>query len=315
MQNQLPKLVTEPDPDGAGPGFRITRETRYDAPFGRVLGTNVNNGTWTCIAYDQRGRVTSSRDSAGSTTTTTYLADSTTTSFIDSDGLQHNTTQYTDRLGRPTTYVDTRGSGSTTNGWITRTAYDQAGRVAATYRQTIVNGASGAETLLATNAFGGVSDGDGLNQTISTTEYTAGANSPRTTGFEYDAAGRQFRSTLPGPTGAANGLQTKSTFDPNSGASQTLKHTTNGGGTVLSGWTYARSAGGRITHEIGQGRDRAFFYDGAGRLTQANDGGVSRNYAYDKDSNRCAGSSMTTQIASPPVPTRPPTPMTRAAIR
>jgi RHS repeat-associated protein len=53
---------------------------------------------------------------------------------------------------------------------------------------------------------------------------------------------------------------------------------------------YLHSLGGRVTREIVNGvttRQRDFTYDGAGRLVTTVEGGTTRRYAYDANSNRC----------------------------
>jgi RHS repeat-associated protein len=56
-QGGFMKLKTEPDPDGTGSKTPRTTETIYD-DAGRVVATRYNTDSWTCTAYDTRGRVT-----------------------------------------------------------------------------------------------------------------------------------------------------------------------------------------------------------------------------------------------------------------
>jgi RHS repeat-associated protein len=243
----------------------ITKKMVYDG-FGRVAGMKVGtDANWSCVTYDGRGRITSAADRDLIVTTMNYATvNQVTASYTDSSGLARTTIAKMDLLGRPISYTDELGT-------VSRTVYDQAGRVTGTYRTF----AGQTETALTTIAY------DDSSRPTSQTEYASGTG--RTTTFGYDSAGRLQTTT------AANGVVTTATYDPNSGT-VTGRSNKQGGTTEISPWTYTLSPAGRISTETTTGRTRAFTYDAAGRLTQTNEnsGATVRNYAYDANSNRCA---------------------------
>lgn len=259
-QGGLLKQITEADPDGAGVASPIVRQFLYDAR-GRTAGSRVvGDSRWKCTAYDARGRVTASTDRAGATTTFTYPSNSPETAsatFPDSAGTFRSTSSRTDLVGRGVSYTDEHGT-------VTRRTYDQVGRPTGEYRTL----SGGSETTVQTFAY------DGVGRPASTTEHLSG--SPRTTTYGYDSAGRPTTTTRP------NGLVTTAGYDAASGGVSSIAH-----GSV-STWSYTRSLAGRVTSEATTGRNRAFTYDGAGRLTRAVEGTTTRNYAWDPDANRCA---------------------------
>lgn len=263
------KSETEADPDGAGPKTPIVREYRYDRA-GRVVAQRIlGDPVWTCTAYDNRGRITSKTDSSGKTQTFSYSqADRATETATDSDGVTRTTVAVTDWLGRRISYTDQLGTAWET---VTRTTYDQAGRVTATYRAL----PGGSEAQLTATAYDAAT-----GRVASDTEYASGT--ARTTTYSYNAAGQPTTVTRP------NGVTTTTGYDTSRGWATSLSNTKSGG-TELSRFTYGRSIGGGIASEdaVTAGRTRTFGYDGAGRLTSVG-GTTSRTYAWDADTNRCA---------------------------
>lgn len=225
----------------------------------------MGDSAWTCTTYDGRGRVTSTTDSSGKTTSFSYgVADRVTETAVDSDSVTRTTVSKVDWLGRPVSYTDEWGT-------VTRSTFDQAGRLVATHRTF----AGGAETQLTARAYEA-----STGRLLSQTEFVSGA--PRTTTFGYNAAGQPTTVTRP------NGVVTTTGYDTTRGWVTTLSNKTPTG-PELSQWTYGRSTGGSIASETANtlGRTRNFGFDGAGRLTGVG-GTTARAYAYDADTNRCA---------------------------
>ena len=116
---------TDPDPDGTGGEVGRTLEYVYDGA-GRVLGSRVGAGGWSCVVYDARGRVSSESWAAfGSqparTVSHDYAAGGNPLVVTVSDPA--GTVRVTqDLLGRTVAYSDVYGA-------TTHTAYDRAGRV------------------------------------------------------------------------------------------------------------------------------------------------------------------------------------------
>jgi RHS repeat-associated protein len=120
------KLKTEPDPDGAGSQTPRTTETIYD-DTGRVVATRNNNDSWTCTAYDSRGRVLTTvipafGSEGGRTVTNNYAVSGNplTSSSYDSNGAVVTTI---DLLGRTVSYTDDYND-------TTTSSYDAQGRLA-----------------------------------------------------------------------------------------------------------------------------------------------------------------------------------------
>ncbi|MCA1657430.1 MAG: hypothetical protein LC713_06955, partial [Actinobacteria bacterium] len=106
-------LKSETDPTPAT-GAAIVYQYVYDA-LGRVVGTRVgSDANWSCTAYDSRGRVTSSTDSAAKTTTADYSTPGTvSSSFTDSAGAARTTVSTIDLDGRPISYTDEQATTTT----------------------------------------------------------------------------------------------------------------------------------------------------------------------------------------------------------
>lgn len=112
----------------------------------------------------------------------------------------------------------------------------------------------------------------------------------RTTTFGYDATGNLTTVTRPGAA-----FETTSTYDGARGWLTGISHN-DVAGVLASTWSYTRRPSGAIASEATGGRTRAFTYDGAGRLVRASDQTtsatpVTRDYAYDANTNRCANAS------------------------
>lgn len=269
-QGGMLQKTTSADPDGAETTHSsIVREVRYDEQ-GRVVATRVvGDAKWRCITYDSRGRVTSRTDSVGKKTTLDYLVPGKiTTSFPDSSGENRTTVSTTDWLGRGLTYTDEHGT-------TTRSEYDDAGRVKATYRKF----AGGPEAQLTTLQYD-----PATGRLFTLTEFASGAG--RASTFAYDDAGRITAVNRP------NGVSTANTYDANRGWLNSISNKK--ASTELSPWTYTRLASGDVESEITTGRTRGFKYDGAGRLYDVTEtGGIRRVYRYDANSNRCSTTSTT----------------------
>ncbi|MDQ1492300.1 MAG: hypothetical protein QOJ23_4814 [Actinomycetota bacterium] len=198
----------------------------------------------------------------------TYTAHTTVASFTDSAGVAGTTTTDVDLLGRSVAYTDE-------NGTITRSTYDQAGRLTTTTRQ--FSGQSG--TTLATYGY------DAAGQLIGQSDYSSGA--ARTTTYTYDAAGRLASTNRP------NNVNTTATADDAGNLNLlTQQKSTN----TLYAFDYDRYVDGTVQWErdTKAGTARHYIYDGAGRLSQVDDGATTRRYAYDLNSNRCSTTSSTT---------------------
>lgn len=270
-QSGLPRSTTDPDPDlnpGTPTPGPVTTEVIYDYPWGKPIAT-ATNGFWSCITYDDRGRMTAKSEYPNRDQYWYYGDDwvfdprLTLYHFEDTDGVLRTSANFIDSIGRAEQYADELNT-------ITRTKYDRAGRPIKTYR-TFDSPTPVEQLLTETNyATNGRVDW--------TKEYASG--SARQTNYTYDGDGRPLATTLP------NALSTTNAYDPNTGAVSSITHASSS--TTLSKWNYQRSGAGRILSEAGQGRTRAFTYDGAGRLTQTTEGGVTRRYAFDKNTNRCA---------------------------
>jgi RHS repeat-associated protein len=248
----------------------IVRLYLYDER-GRQVGTKVQgDARWTCTVFDQRGRTTSITDRAGRTTTLTrpYVEPAkVTTTFLDTANppVIRTTEQVVDLLGRMTRYKDENGS-------VTTYSYDQAGRLSGTSRAL----PNQPVAPLTTGQY------DAAGRLTSLTEQASGI--PRTTSYSYNA-GRLATTTRP------NGTTTSRSYDDSlRGDLTSIAHAR--ATTPLSTWNYTTNLSGTVAAETETitGRSRAFTYDGAGRLTRTVQGAITRNYAYDENSNRCGNS-------------------------
>lgn len=256
----MPKSETEPTP---AMGAALTRRVVYDA-LHRVVGRKVDGDSrWSCTTYDSRGRVATATDSSNRTTTFTYSAPGQITkSYVDSAGTARSTVEKMDLLGRTWSYTDEHGT-------VTRRTYDQAGRAIAVYRTMPTE----PETKIVENSY------NTTGRLSSSTEWVSG--SARTTSYGYDTnTGTLSTTTRP------NGVVTTTGYDPTRGDITSVGHT--GPAMAPSTWTYGRTLSRHISSESTTGRTRTFGYDDAWRLSRTDEGTVTRRYAYDANTNRCA---------------------------
>ncbi len=128
-QGRALKRRTGADPDGAGAGTALVSEYVYDA-LGRMVGSHRNTeATWTCVAYDTRGRVSSVAIPAfgvepARTVSHSYVValSPLRASVTDPAGTIAATV---DLLGRTVSYTDVWNK-------TTTSTYDQAGRLTRT---------------------------------------------------------------------------------------------------------------------------------------------------------------------------------------
>ena len=171
-----------------------------------------------------------------------------------------------DLLGRTTSYTDEQGT-------VTRTDYDQAGRVVDTWRTL----PAATEMHLNHVAF------DTFNRVSATTEYVS-LTAGRTTTVSYDSAGRAATTSLPTttqPTVATN------TYDTKPGRRSNLATARNG----VTFWNEAigYTTGGMLNLDWSTAGIAQYGYDQASRLTSTTVGGVVvRSDAFDANTNRRA---------------------------
>lgn len=264
-QGGLLKRHTDADPDGAGAGAPTEQETIYNNQ-GRPAFTHQADGAWACTQYDARLRVTKTIATDGKVTDYNYNSPGTVAvTYTDSGGTSRSTSSTADLLGRTTSYTDEQGT-------ITRSVYDIAGRVSATYRTL----PGGTETQLTSSTY------DDDNRILTTTEYVS-TPSGRTSTTAYDTAGRQ--TTFDRPT-TTYPVRTTMTYDANTGRTAGINTSRNG----TTQWTdgYAYTLAGSTTVDWASNVLRQFTYDKAERLiTTSDNGAVVRRYAFDGDTNRC----------------------------
>lgn len=254
-------------------GSPITKYFAYDL-FGRLAGTRINNDSWACYTYDNRGRPQSQTDSSGKTMTTTYSSNATTpmlttVNYRDSANDPRITKTETDLLGRSYGYTDELGT-------RTETLFDQPGRVAGTTRQF----SGQAVQTLSSNSY------NTTTRRLDSTTDNSGPT-PRTTSFTYDTYGRPSTTTL------QNGVKTTTGYDPVRGGVSSLSYGNTSNASAFDNVAYTRTAAGDVKTETGTGRNRTYTYDGANRLTRVQDGASNRYYAYDDNSNRCGTANST----------------------
>jgi RHS repeat-associated protein len=125
LQAGMPKGKTDADPDGSGPLTGQKSEMIYDAA-GQVVAARLNNESYTCTAYDARGRVTkvvtpSSGNRPGMTAETNYAVGGNPLKISTTD-VNGTVTTESDLLGRTVKYTDAFGN-------VTTPTYDDQGRV------------------------------------------------------------------------------------------------------------------------------------------------------------------------------------------
>ena len=257
----------------------------YDAA-GRVVASRTNNsvsgnGSWTCTAYDGRGRPTTVRHGVPEgrpwqserTVTTSYADGGDPLTSRTTDSLAGGIVQTVDLLGRTVRYVDVHGT-------VTTTVYDQVGRVAST--STVTGGAvpSAASQLFGYDAAGRLEWQDLQELGVRT----------RLADPAYDAAGELVSvaygngSSLSGLTRDAAGRASGSTWGFTDGRSVAESLVRSQGGKVAS-----RS----LAEDGGAPRVSSFAYDAAGRLVSADlPGGRRSVYAFSGKSFSCPSGSV-----------------------
>ncbi|WP_265737065.1 RHS repeat-associated core domain-containing protein [Actinacidiphila guanduensis] len=272
-------------------------------PAGAITGGGTNPGQLptTTTTYDRWGNTATTTDTSGSTSRTT-------TSTYDAAG-RLLTTSVTGGLGtavpdQSTTYDPATGRTATTSAGgrtITET-YDALGR------EISYSDGSG---NTATTAY------DALDRPTSTTD-----SAPSTTTYTYDTAkdprgletsrtdsvAGTFAATYDSDgnltTEALPGGYTLTTAQDETGATTSKVYTRDSDSTVVASDTTDQSVQGQVvtdTDTAGQTRTRAYTYDAASRLTQADDTApdstcARRTYGFDANSNR---TSLATSVSDP----------------
>jgi RHS repeat-associated protein len=277
-QGGLLKETIDPDPDDtAGPAVPTEHETIYNNQ-GRPAFTLQADGAWSCNQYDARLRVTKNIATDGKVTDYNYNTPGTVNvTYTDSGGTSRSTSSTVDLLGRTTSYTDEQGT-------VTRTVYDIAGRVSATYRTL----PGGSEAQLASATY----DDDG--RVLTSTEYVS-TPSGRTSTTAYDIAGRP--TTFDRPT-TTYPVRTTTSYDANTGRTSALTTSRNG----VTQWTDSLiyTLAGKISIDWATNVLRTFAYDNANRLvTTSENGALARQYAFDANTNRCDIGTTSVACSSP----------------
>jgi RHS repeat-associated protein len=258
VQAGLLHAVTGTDPDGGGPQAARVDEFVYDLA-GRVRGSRVNGGGWTCTTFDARGRVSSKTIPAFGTEAARAVnyayavgGNPLVTTVADVAG---TITTTADLLGRVISYTDVWGN-------TTTTTYDLVGRT------TDTNGPAGPQHFdFDTNGRLSAQKLDGVTVAVPTYNLSTGE-----------------LSSVSYPTGTGNGgngTSLSSIARDSFGRTTGLTWLAAGGGSLTTD-AVTRSFGGRVLDESVDGADAHagdnFTYDGVGRLTDA--WVTSHHYAY-----------------------------------
>lgn len=292
------KSTTGPTPAA---GSAITTQYAYDT-WGRTLATRTTADTdWSCVTYDNRGKVSSSTV-VGPSGVATISTATTETVRTAGGGYTHTTsgvsvagspngstiTTQTDLLGRTISYTDVWGT-------VTTPTYDPA---------------SGRVTQVSTTPAGGVAsvtaytydaDGKVLSVTVDGTQLA---------GVTYDALQRLQQITYPDGSGL-----TQIGRDP---AQRVSSQEWSVGGQVVSD-SIVRSQSGRIVQQTtstgSTNYASTYGYDAAGRLTSATIPGHELTYTFDstggcgpnnsagRSSNRTGSTDVWTAPGQTPVTT------------
>lgn len=254
LSTGLLKTVVEPTPAGGSP---VSTAFVYDQ-WGRMIGTKkAGDDGWTCVTYDERGRVTKTTypSSVGTTRTVTTdyavggdpLTSSTTDSALDTGSGPGVTTATSDLLGRGVRYTDVWGV-------ATSTTFDAAGRPSES-KTTAPGGA--------TYTTGQRYDIDG--NVVAVTDGGAIVASPAYSAGELAAVAY--------PTGDGNvGNGTSLTIGRDPTGSTTSLAWSFAGGVTLSDQVARSQAGRVLTDTVTDGASvssSSYSYDGAGRLVKA----------------------------------------------
>ncbi|MCA1845643.1 MAG: hypothetical protein LC792_21100, partial [Actinobacteria bacterium] len=224
------KTTTAPDPDGGGPQAARVQESVYDGA-GRVVASRVNAESWSCAAYDARGRITSRSVPANGTEAARSV------SYDYSVGGNPLITAVSDPAGTITTTVDLLGrvvSYSDAAAKTTSSTYDQPGRV------TDTSGPAGAQHY----------DYDPAGRLSAQKLDGASVAVP-----SYDGAGELASVSYPSGVGSGGNGTALSTIgrDP-AGRTTSLAWTAAGGGSLASDMV-SRSQAGRVVDETIDGTD------------------------------------------------------------
>ena len=279
-QHGLVKSATSPAPAS---GSAIVRHSVYDA-LGRVVAGRISTDTtWTCTAFDARGRTTK----VAFPSNTTAVARTVSYSYSDAGTNDPRKTSVGDQFGTITTEVDLLGrvvKYTDAIGQVTTTVYDQAGR------STSTTGPGGVSEFVYDRA-GKLTTQKLDTVTVATPSYVLGA------------VGGELSSVAYGNTTAMDTI-----VRDNTGNTTTLAFKQ--AATTFATDTVTRSQAGRILTSVNDGTTFTYGYDTVGRLTSAafgantytyefgGSGGCGANPAAGKNSNRTGWKNGAATIAS-----------------
>lgn len=244
----------------AGGGKARTIESVF-GDSGEVLATRVNDDPWTCITYDERGRILGTRIPArdgkpGRTITNNWAVGGNPLVVSTSDD-QGTISTRTDLLGRVTSYTDAGGN-------TTTSTYDQLGQLVAR------SGRLGAETFTY-DAYGKLT-----NQKVDG-EIVAEPG--------YDEFTRIKSVRFP----SAGGLRVDLGRDDFQRLTE-LKYTLASGEQIKDSVT--RSQSGQVIGGNENGLAKRYVYDKAGRLTSAEIGSDKFSYSFKPPTDCPVGSNL-----------------------
>ncbi|HJV08948.1 MAG TPA: DNRLRE domain-containing protein [Acidimicrobiales bacterium] len=281
------KTRTSPDPDGGGSQSARSEQFVYDA-VGRTVGYHQNADTWSCTAYDLRGRMTKqtfpSAQPPGNPAPPVVPARQVDYTYVVANGLAvvtatepgvANTTTITklDLLGRTVAHTDAWAK-------TTTSTYDQAGRMVTS------NGPQGRIDIDFTPA--------GRPQSQYLADENAVLKGPKVAQATYVNGLLDAVSYASGAGLAGNGTSLNAIGDAGgrdrSGAPQVLSWAFTGGGSAID--SVIRSQSGRIVDHSVDGADanpagQNFRYDGAGRLIEAWWGAPAQHATYSYATASC----------------------------
>lgn len=255
------KNKTEADPDNAGPQTGRTSETIYNES-GQVVATRMGSDPWSCMTYDDRGRITQTTipaigGEAGRTITNTWVVNNNPLKIETSDSSGTAATE-TDLLGQVIYYHDAAWN-------ETWTTYDSLGRL------TQQTSPVGVETYVYDDYDRLIAQKlDGI--TIAVPHYDSFG---RLSSVDYPTAGQQKLGNI---TRDSNGRTTGHVY-------------TLGDGTTASDTVTRSQAGKVVTQSRVVGNDTlnsTFTYDKASRLTGATIGTNTYSYGFGAQDTSCA---------------------------
>lgn len=261
----------DPDPDGVGSAISRQTETIHD-DTGRPVATRIGTDAWTCMTYDDRGRLTKTviptvGARVGRTVTYNYAngGNPLATKINDANGFTVTTV---DLLGRIVKFRDAWGN-------ITDTTYNNLGQVA---QRT---------SKLGTETYSYDSYGRLTNYLMDGTTLAV---------VTYDTYGRVTQIEYP----SVKDPSTQQTLKLNSPGRDALERITGLSYTLPNAQqvsnTVTRSQSGTIIDEQINGVDlspgsQGYTYDKAGRLTQAQVAGHTYSYGFGAPDAACASKS------------------------